>query len=76
MKTINSMLFYILISVSMLMILNSNSIKFNIIGLVIMGIELMVLRSYNKEEIFELLGITWLQKKFENNKLIMDITKE
>jgi hypothetical protein len=29
-----------------------------------------------KSKIFEITGVTWLQKKFKNNTLIMDMTKE
>ena len=76
MKTINSIIFYVLTSVLILMVFNSASIRLNIIGLVILLIEFMTLKNYDKEVIFELLGITWLQKKFKNNKLIMDMTKE
>ena len=76
MKTINSIIFYILTSVLILMVFNSASIQLNIIGLIILGIEFMTIKNYDKEVIFELLGITWLQKKFKNNKLIMDMTKE
>lgn len=76
MKTINSIIFYVLTSVLILMVLNSASIQLNIIGLVILGIEFMTIKNYDKEVIFELLGITWLQTKFKNNKLIMNMTKE
>jgi len=76
MKTINSIIFYVLTSVLILMVFNSASIRLNIIGLVILGIEFMTIKNYDNEVIFELLGITWLQKKFKNNKLIMNMTKE
>ena len=76
MKILNSISFYILSVMAMVMILNENVNRYTFIGIVIFGILFMYLKNSTKEEIFELLGITWLQKKFKNSELIMDMTNE
>jgi len=76
MKILNSISFYILSVMAMVMILNENVNSYNFIGFIILGILFMYLKNFTKEKIFELLGITWLQKKFKNSELIMDMTNE
>ena len=76
MKILNSISFYILSVMAMVMILNENVNRYNFIGFIILGILFMYLKNSTKEEIFELLGITWLQNKLKNSELIMDMTNE
>lgn len=76
MKILNSISFYILSVMAMVMILNENVNRYNFIGFIILGILFMYLKNSTKEEIFELLGITWLQNKLNNSELIMDMTNE
>jgi Na+/H+ antiporter NhaA len=76
MKQFNSVLFYIVLTVSMFMVLNESSIYVTLFGLVIMFLILGQLKNSSKENVYELLGINWLQKKFNNSELIMDMTKE
>jgi hypothetical protein len=76
MKILNSISFYILSVMAMVMILNENVNHYNFIGFIILGILFMYLKNSTKEEIFELLGITWLQNKLKNSELIMNMTNE
>lgn len=76
MKILNSISFYILSVMSMVMVLNNTSNRYTLVGLVIMFILFGILRNSSKEDIYELLGINWLQKQFKNNPIIMDMTKE
>ena len=76
MKIQNSISFYILTTISIVMVLNNSSIPYKIIGLILMIYLLMTLKNSSKESIYDLLGITYLQKKFKNNKVIMEMTKE
>ena len=76
MKILNSISFYILSVMAMVMILNENVNHYNFIGFIILGILFMYLKNSTKEKIFELLGITWLQNKLKNSELIMDMTNE
>jgi len=76
MKILNSISFYILITISIVMVLNNSSICYSIIGLILMIYLFMTLKNSSKEYIYDLLGITYLQKKFKNNVVIMDMTNE
>ena len=76
MKLLNSISFYILLVMAIVMILNNEFNYYDFIGLVILGILIMSLKNSSKENIYELLGIDWLKKKFKNFELIMDMTKE
>lgn len=76
MKILNSISFYILVAISIVMVLNNSSIRFSIIGLILMIYLFMTLKNSSKESIYELLGITYLQKKFKNNEVIRKMTEE
>jgi len=54
----------------------SNSLKFIFIMILADMIYLIWLSGKPESKIFEITGVTWLQKKFKNNELIMDMTKE
>jgi len=55
---------------------SSNSLKFAFFMITIDIIYLIWLFGKSDSKIFEITGATWLQKKFKNNELIMDMTKE
>ena len=76
MKILNSISFYILSVMSMVMILNDTFNRYTLIGFIIMFILFMILKNSSKESIYNLLGIIYLQKKFKNNVVIMDMTNE
>lgn len=76
MKILNSISFYILSVMSMVMILNDTPNRYTLIGFIIMFILFMTLKNSSKKSIYDLIGITYLQKKFKNNIVIMDMTNE
>lgn len=75
-KLINSISFYIIALSGMIMVLNNNFNLFNIVGVLIIALIGIWFKDSSKEEIYDTLGITWLQKKFKNNKVIIDMTNE
>ena len=76
-KLINSISFYFIAIAGFVLTLNENSNwVFNICGFLILVWILISFKNSTKEEIYDTLGITWLQKKFKNNKVIMDMTNE
>lgn len=62
--------------VSVLMMLNGTPNFYTVMGIIFAIFLVLSLRNYSKDEIYELLGITWLQNRFKNNEVIMDMTKE
>lgn len=76
MKLINSISFYLIASFGLISVLNENFNRFNIIGILIFIYIFISFKNYTKEEIYDILGITWLQKKFKNNKVIKEMTNE
>ena len=76
MKTFNSILFYVIVIVGIMFTLNDTINFYTFFGIGILIFEYMELKNRSKKEIFDLLGITWLQKKFKNNNVIMNITNE
>ena len=76
MKSINSILFYFVLSIAILMICNNDSVTINFFGLTIISFEFIMIKNFSKAQIFEITGATWLQKKFKTNRIIMDMTNE
>lgn len=76
MKLINSISFYIIAIAGVMMTLNNEFNIFNAIGILILLFILISMMYSTKKENYDALGITWLQKKFNNNKVIMDMTNE
>lgn len=76
MKLINSILFYVIVTVGVLFTFNGNVNFFNFMGLGILWFEYNELKKYSENEIMNILGITWFQPKFKNNPVIMDMTNE
>jgi hypothetical protein len=35
-----------------------------------------IIKKLPENQLYEITGVTWLQKKFKNNKVVMEITKE
>ena len=74
-KIFNFIFFFLMVALSSIA-LSSNSLKFAFIMVITDIIYLFWLSNKNDTKIFEITGVTWLQKKFKNNKLIMDMTNE
>lgn len=76
MKIINSISFYVLATLGTIFVLSDELNRFTFIGLFILFVLYRICKNMESNEIYDLLGITWLQKKFKNNKVIMDLTNE
>lgn len=74
-KIFNFIFFFLVVAMSSIAF-SSDSLKFAFIMVIIDMIYLFWLSTKNDAKIFEITGVTWLQKKFKNNELIMDMTKE
>lgn len=76
MTKIFNFIFFFLMVVMSAVALSSNSLKFAFIMVTADIIYLIWLSGKSDSKIFEITGVTWLQKKFKNSELIMDMTKE
>lgn len=76
MTKIFNFIFFFLMVVMNAVAFSSDSLKFTFIMVIVDIIYLFWLSTKNDAKIFEITGVTWLQKKFKNNELIMDMTNE
>jgi len=76
MTKIFNFIFFFLMVVMNAVAFSSDSLKFAFIMVIVDIIYLFWLSNKNDAKIFEITRVTWLQKKFKNNELIMDMTKE
>lgn len=74
-KIICSISFYAAFTINFILII-SNSFWTNLIGVILMIIMYKICKHIGSEMMTEILGINWLQKKFKNNVVIMDMTNE
>ena len=75
-KIICSIAFYFAATSAMFLILNTTSLYYKFVGLMIIFCLLNFMKVIGMKAMKEILGINWLQKKFKNNCVIMDMTKE
>ena len=75
-KFLNSLVFYIIAASGVIFTLNDEFNIFNIVGILILMFIFISMKYSTKEENYEILGITWLQKKFNSNPIIADLTTE
>jgi hypothetical protein len=74
-KIFNFIFFFLVVAMSSIAF-SSDSLKFAFIIVIVDMIYLFWMSTKNDAKIFEITGVTWLQKKFKNNELIMDMTNE
>lgn len=67
--------FYLLIVINIIAMQNPIS-KWMITAIILDVIFFPIIKNLPKEQIYEITGVTWLQKKFKNNPVIMDMTNE
>lgn len=67
--------FYLLFVMNIIAIQNPIS-KWMVITVVLDVVFFPIIKNLPKEQLYEIMGITWLQKKFKNNPVIMDMTNE
>lgn len=68
--------FFFLVVIMNALAFSSDSLKFAFFMITLDIIYLIWLYGKSNAKIFEITGATWLQKKFKNNALIMDMTNE
>lgn len=76
MNKIFNFVFFFLMLLMNTIVLTSNSLTLSFIMIIGNVVYLSWLSIKSDEKIFEITGTTWLQKKFKNNKVIMEMTKE
>ena len=67
--------FHLLLTINVIAIMNPFS-GWGLAAMVLDIIFIPVIKRLPNEYLYEIMGITWLQKKFKNNKVIMDMTNE
>ena len=67
--------FYLLFVINIIAIQNPIS-KWMLITIVMDLIFFPIIKNIPVEQLYEIMGINWLQSKFKNNDVIMDMTNE
>ena len=67
--------FYLLFVMNIIAVQNPIS-KWMVITVVLDVVFFPIIKNLPKEQLYEIMGITWLQSKFKNNAVIMDMTNE
>ena len=67
--------FYLLVVINIIAIQNPIS-KWMMITLILDIVFFPIIKKIPETQLHEILGITWLKKKFKNSELIMDMTNE
>jgi len=75
-KSIISIMFYFVAIMAIVFIFNNESVFLTFIGLMIIFSLMSFAKAFGKDVMYNILGINWLQKKFKNSELIMDMTNE
>ena len=71
----NSFGFYLLVVMNLVAIQNPCS-KWMIAAIILDVIFFPIIKILPNEQLYEITGVTWLQKKFKNNEVIMEMTNE
>ena len=67
--------FYLLFVMNIIAMQNPIS-KWMLITVILDFVFFPIIKNLPKERLYERMGITWLQSKFKNNAVIMDMTNE
>ncbi len=67
--------FYLLVVINIIAIQNPVS-KWMMIAFILDIVFFPIIKKIPETKLHEILGITWLQNKFKNSELIMDMTNE
>ena len=67
--------FYLLFVMNIIAMQNPIS-KLMLITVVLDFVFFPIIKNLSNERLYEIMGITWLQSKFKNNAVIMDMTNE
>ena len=67
--------FYLLVVINIIAV--QNPISQWMIATIILDIVFFpIIKKLPNDKLYEIMGITWLQKKYKNNKVIIEMTKE
>jgi len=67
--------FYLLVAINIIAVQNPIS-RWMITAIILDIVFFPIIKNIPETKLHEIMGITWLQKKFNNNKVIMEMTKE
>lgn len=67
--------FYLLVVINIIAAQNPIS-RWMMAAIILDVVFFPIIKKLPKEQIYEITGATWLQKKFKNNPVIMDMTNE
>jgi hypothetical protein len=67
--------FYLLVVINIIAVQNPIS-KWMIAAIILDIVFFPIIKNLPNDKLYEIMGITWLQKKYKNNKVIMEMTKE
>ena len=67
--------FYLLVVINIIAVQNPLS-RWMLATIVLDVVFFPIIKKIPNNQLYEIMGITWLQKKFNNNPVIMDMTNE
>lgn len=67
--------FYLLVVINIIAVQNPIS-RWMMATIILDIVFFPIIKSLSNEQIYEITGVAWLQKKFKNNTVIMDMTVE
>ena len=67
--------FYLLVVINIIAVQNPIS-RWMMVAIILDVVFFPIIKKLPNENLYEIMGITWLQKKFNNNTVIMDMTNE
>ena len=67
--------FYLLVVINIIAVQNPIS-QWMIAAIILDIVFFPIIKKLPNDKLYEIMGIAWLQKKYKNNKVIMEMTKE
>ena len=67
--------FYFLVVINIIAVQNPIS-RWMMTAIILDVVFFPIIKNIPEAKLHEIMGITWLQKKFRNNKVVMEMTKE
>ena len=67
--------FYLLVVINIIAVQNP-AFQWVMAAIILDVVFFPIIKKIPTEQIYEITGVTWLQKKFKNNDVIMDMTNE
>ena len=67
--------FYLLVVINLIAVNNIFS-RWMMAAIILDVVFFPIIKKLPEDQLYEITGVTWLQKKFKNNKVIMEMTNE